>query len=177
MRKIIFSFLSFTGLSLYASSAFAGGISCLTGEVTRFGTPADPSVGKCDSRETTRLMLLDDGDKALNEYMSKCALKIDLSADSDFTIAESKVLQYCPGGPMPNKESCDYGRKQYLDVLAWKFINKYVIDCKWLRMVSTNTQELIKKNPYRFLKKGRFNCGPDSKQLCGLEKRILYNPI
>ena len=40
--------------------------------------------------------------------------------------------------------------------------------------LEVNIKNKVKKAA---LKKGRFNCGPDSKELCGLEKRILYNRI
>ena len=42
-------------------------------------------------------------------------------------------------------------KKEFLDILAWSY-NSKLDDCKYLKKVSSKTQEKIIKDPIRFLK-------------------------
>ena len=154
--------------------ASASPIKCATGDLAKYGTTVKaPQLP--ESRRAIGQSVPDSGvalDGSINEGGSVQQITLaDVKAEqsrtnTNFENALRDISLYCTTGIMGNKKDCARGKKEFLDILAWSYNSKTPIDCKYLKKVSSKTQEKIIKDPIQFLKKSRFSCGSSGDELC-----------
>jgi hypothetical protein len=143
----------------------AAPIACATGDLAKYGTTVKSIPGVPDQGVTSSGGI-NEGVDAVNMISLADIKRNQMMMNSDLERTSGKIKLYCSSGIMGNESDCSYAKKEFLDAFAWAYNSKTPIDCKYTKMVSEKTQNAVMANPIKFLKKSRFDCGSNNKQLC-----------